>query len=130
MMRMGWKKQTGGFVLEPSANEIDARIKAIETNNASLGAEAKKTESDLSRLKGIVERMEVRLKQAECHHANRKFQRDSFFGCAYGFEVCDDCKKVLRKFEEEREFVEAQREYYAGLADKFAARVDALDKEV
>jgi hypothetical protein len=73
--------------------------------------------------------METRLKQVECHHANRKFQRDSFFDYAYGFEVCDDCKKILRSFDTEREFMEAQREYYAGLADKFAARADALDKE-
>ena len=84
------------------------------------------------RLEKSVEKMDVRLKQAECHHANREFKKEPYFtsiGVFLGLEVCDDCKKVLRKFEEEREFVEVQREYYAGLADKFAARADALDKE-
>ena len=100
---MRWKKRVEDSVL------------SLELNHVSL--------------EKSVEKIGLRLKQVECGHANRKFQRDLYLGYPHGIEVCDDCKKILRSFDTEREFMEAQREHYAGLADKFAARADALDKE-
>jgi hypothetical protein len=71
-------------------------------------------EGEILELRADVAQMDSRLKRAECDHINRRFKEANLWdsrGTPWQ-EVCLDCGKILRYFETEHDYLEAQKAAY------------------